>query len=53
MTCLLERERERERERDISLILRPFPAVNAVIFCRERRREAEKATTLSNKEHSW
>ena len=46
MTCLLEREREREREREnerervceIMLILRPFPAVNAVIFQRKMQR---------------
>ena len=30
---------ERERQREIRLILRPFPAVDAVIFQRERCRE--------------
>ena len=38
MTCLLERERDRVREREIMLILRLFPAVNAVIFQREMQR---------------
>ena len=42
MTSLQERERDRVREREISLIVRPFPVVNAVIFQRERERDAKR-----------
>ena len=43
MDDLLAREREREREREgggreVRLILRPFPAVNAVIYQREMQK---------------